>query len=172
MNKKILSTALLASLCIGAFAQTPPERPASGPAPAARGPAYEVALELARVAVQNCAARNQRIAISVLDSAGVVRVLLASDGASARGVQSSTGKALTALHFKANSGAIGEQAKTDKALADQVAANSAFNARAGGVPIRVGDELIGAVGVGGARGSDVDEACAVAGLQAVQSRLQ
>jgi uncharacterized protein GlcG (DUF336 family) len=40
------------------------------------------------------------------------------------------------------------------------------------VLIKVGDEIIGAIGVGGARGSNVDEECAVAGLQVVQSRLK
>jgi uncharacterized protein GlcG (DUF336 family) len=35
----------------------------------------------------------------------------------------------------------------------------------------VGGTLIGAIGVGGARGSDKDEACAVAGLDKVRSRL-
>ena len=44
-------------------------------------------------------------------------------------------------------------------------------ARAGAVPVRMGHTLIGAIGVGGARGSDKDEACAVAGLDKVRSRL-
>jgi uncharacterized protein GlcG (DUF336 family) len=102
----------------------------------------------------------------------VVKVLLSSDGASARGGQSGNAKALTALEFKAASSVLQEQVKTDKALADKIAADTKFNARAGAVLIKVGDDVIGAIGVGGARGSDVDEACAVAGLQVVQARLK
>jgi uncharacterized protein GlcG (DUF336 family) len=98
--------------------------------------------------------------------------LLATDGASPRGVASSTNKALTALNFKTATSQLSEQIKTDKTLADAIAANTSFNSRAGGVLIKVGDEIIGAIGVGGARGSEVDEACALAGLEKVQSRLK
>ncbi len=41
----------------------------------------------------------------------------------------------------------------------------------GGLPIRAGGSLIGAVGVSGAPGGDKDETCATAGLKAVQERL-
>jgi len=141
------------------------------PVPAARGPALALALEAASIAIQTCATKDQKIGVAVLDSAGVVKVLLASDGASPRGVSSGNAKALTALQFKAPTSVLQEQVKTDKTLADKVAADAKFNARAGAVLIKIGNEIIGAIGVGGARGSDVDEACAVAGLQVVQSRL-
>ena len=41
--------------------------------------------------------------------------------------------------------------KTDKTLADKVAANPSYLARAGAVLIKVNDEIIGVIGVGGAR---------------------
>lgn len=137
--------------------------------PAAKGPALELAAEAARKAIETCAADGgQKIGVSVVDSTGVLKVLLAADGTSPRGVSSSTAKALTALNFKTNTSQLFEQIKTDKALADNIAANTALNARPGGVLIRVGDEIIGAIGVGGGR---TDEPCAVAGIQTVQSRL-
>jgi uncharacterized protein GlcG (DUF336 family) len=175
----LLTAGLIAS---SAFAQNNPAAAAvpvstaasAPPPPPARGPALEEALEAARVAIRVCSERNpvQRIGVTVVDSAGVVKVTLASDGASARGVASSNNKAVTALQFKTATSQLGEQIKTDKPLADKVAANPNFNARAGGILVKVGEDVIGAIGVGGARGSEVDEACAVAGLQAVQSRLK
>ncbi|MDB5756604.1 MAG: heme-binding protein, partial [Massilia sp.] len=81
-------------------------------------------------------------------------------------------KATTALSFKTSTKALSEQAKNDTALAERIAANPAFNARAGGVPILADGAIIGAIGVGGARGSDIDDACALAGLAQVQSRLR
>ena len=42
----------------------------------------------------------------------------------------------------------------------------------GGVPIRAGSEVIGAVGVSGAPGGDKDEACANAGIAKVADRLK
>jgi uncharacterized protein GlcG (DUF336 family) len=88
-------------------------------------------------------------------------------------VSSGNNKAFTALQFKVPTSQLQEQAKTDKDLADKLAADPVkLNGRAGAVLIKVGDEVIGAIGVGGARGSNVDEECAVAGLQVVQSRLK
>jgi len=42
----------------------------------------------------------------------------------------------------------------------------------GGVPIKVGNEVIGAVGVGGAPGGHLDEQCAMAGIAKVQDQLK
>ena len=165
---KIFVPAVLLFAALSAFAQAPQ----APPAPPARGPALDLALEAARGAVEACNARQQKVSVSVVDSAGVLKTLLASDGAHARGVASSTAKALTALAFGSATSKLGEQAKTDKALADKLAANPAFNARGGGLTISVAGTVIGAIGVGGARGSDIDEACAQAGLAQVQGRLQ
>lgn len=151
-----------------AVAQTPP----APPPPPARGPAFELALEAARTALDDCSARGHKAAVSVVDSAGVLKVLLAADGAHSRGVNSSTNKAVTALTFGQPTSALGEQIKTNKELADRVAANPGYNARAGGVLLKVGATTIGAIGVGGARGSEIDEACALAGIAKVAARLQ
>lgn len=162
---KQLATCLAMFAAASAMAQTPP-------APPARGPALDLALEAARTAIAACTAKQQKVSVSVVDSAGVLKAVLASDGAHARGVSSSTNKAVTALAFNSATGALGEQAKTNAELAAKIAANPNFNARGGGVTISVGGALIGAIGVGGARGSDIDEACAQAGISQVQSRLQ
>ena len=45
-------------------------------------------------------------------------------------------------------------------------------ASVGGMPIKVGDEVIGGVGVSGAPGGHNDEACAVAGLAKVADQLR
>jgi uncharacterized protein GlcG (DUF336 family) len=42
----------------------------------------------------------------------------------------------------------------------------------GALVIRVGDEAVGAIGVGGAPGGDLDEACAKAGLDKISARLK
>lgn len=182
MRRSLLAFLLGLSASAAVVAQTPQAAPAAAnPAPppaAARGPALEPALAAAQQAITTCLAKEQKIAVSVVDSAGVLKVLLASDGAHARGVTSSTSKAVTALTFKAPTSQLGERAKTDKEFADKIAAGpgtgsgASYNARAGGILVKVGDEVIGAIGVGGARGSEIDEQCAVAGLAAVQARLK
>ena len=42
----------------------------------------------------------------------------------------------------------------------------------GALPIKVGDEVVGAVGVSGAPGGDKDEACAKAGIDKVADQLK
>ncbi len=42
----------------------------------------------------------------------------------------------------------------------------------GGLPIRAGGSLIGAVGVSGAPGGDKDEACAAVAIKAIADRLE
>ena len=169
--RTVFVTLLLAT---PAFAQTASNSsaPATPPPPPARGPSLDAALQAARVAIDTCAAIDQKIAVSVVDSAGVLKVLLAADGASARGVQSSTNKAVTALTFKTATSELGEKVKTDSTLAEQVNANTNFNVRAGGVVLKAGNEIIGAIGVGGARGSEKDEQCALAAIAKVPALLK
>ena len=167
MKKTVFVVATVLSISTAAVAQTT----AVTPPPPARGPSLELAIEAARTAVETCTVKDQKIAVSVVDAAGVPKVVLAADGASARGVQSGANKAATALAFKTATSQLAETIKTDKELADKVAANTNYAARAGGVLIRVNNEIIGAVGVGGARGSEKDEECAIAGIQKIQGRL-
>lgn len=171
-SKAFVLTALMGA-SVAAWAQAP--APAAGgqpAAPPAKGPTLELALEAAQATLADCKAKGHNVGVSVVDSAGVVKVTLAADGASSRGVQSSNNKAVTALTFKQTSAQLGEKIKADTELAAKVAANPAFNARAGGVLLQVNGEIIGAIGVGGARGSENDEACAVTGVNRIQARLK
>lgn len=151
-----------------AAATTAATKPATAPArqPAAPGPASALVLEAAQIAIQTCQNDGgQRIAVSVVDSKGVLKLLLAADGASPRGVSSSTAKALTALKFQQPT----QQIHQDKTLLAQVQQDSSLNGRPGGVLLQVKGEIIGALGIGGGR---TDHACAEAGVAAIQQRLQ
>ena len=150
---------------VGGASQNPPPPPA-------RGPALDLALEAAQAAIEASKAADQKVAVSVINSAGVLKAVLVSDGVGPRAVQNSNFKAQAALAFKESSGELAEQVKVDKALAEKVAANPNYLARAGAVLIKVNDEVVGVIGVGGARGSEKDEQYAIAGLQKVQARLK
>jgi len=163
-----ISIALLSPPLIHA-ADGPPAAPV--PVPAARGPALDLSVEAAQAALAACTSLQQNVAVSVIDSAGILKVVLAADGTSARGVASSNSKAQTALSFRAATSALTEAVKTDQQLSEKIAANPSFNIRAGGVLLFSHGEVIGAIGVGGARGSEKDEACAVAGIAKIQERL-
>jgi uncharacterized protein GlcG (DUF336 family) len=153
------------------FAQTPAgpatTAQASAPVPAARGPSLKAALDAAHAALKTCQALSQKVAVTVVDSSGIVKVVLASDGASSRGVASSTNKAVTALTFNSATSELGAKSATDPELAAKLTANPSFNSHAGGLLVLLDNEVAGAIGVGGAKGSDNDEACAKAGLSKI-----
>jgi uncharacterized protein GlcG (DUF336 family) len=162
-------TAVTAPAPQAAMSAPTPQNP---PPPPARGPALDLAIEAAQAAIEAGKAADQKVAVSVIDSSGVLKAVLVSDGVGPRAVQNSNFKAQAALAFKKTSGELAEQLKADKSFAEQIAANPNSLARAGAILIKVNDEIIGAIGVGGARGADKDEQYAVAGLQRVQSRLK
>ena len=151
----------------GRLAKAPPP-----PAPPARGPALALAVEGAMAAIQACAANGYKVTAVVLDSSGAQRVVLANDGAPGMTAQVGTRKAFTAVTFKTSSGAVGERAKTDKALADRIAADPRLITWAGAQPLMAGSELIGALGVSGAPGGDKDDACTSAGIAKIKDRLK
>jgi uncharacterized protein GlcG (DUF336 family) len=119
--------------------------------------------------VKACHAIDQAVGVTIVDSAGIPKVVIASDGASARGVQSSTNKALTALTFKIATSELAERVKTDTHLQEQIEGNAAYNVRAGGLLLLKGSTVLGAIGVGGAKGSEKDEQCARAALVKLQA---
>jgi uncharacterized protein GlcG (DUF336 family) len=138
------------------------------PVSATRGPALEAALEAARVALDSCKTKGFAVSVSIVDAAGVPKTLLAGDGVAPRGVRSSTNKALTALAFKDSTSRLAIRSQTDKPLAEAIAADSNYTTRAGGLVITVDGEIIGAIGVGGAHPSEVDESCALNGLENIK----
>jgi uncharacterized protein GlcG (DUF336 family) len=129
-----------------------------------------LAVEAAQAAIGSCKTQGYNVSVAIVDRAGDLELLLVGDGAGALTRSLSRRKAYTAAMRRASSGD----------LAKQVAAPGAFNptlydrqlvALAGAVPIKVGDETIGAIGVSGAPGGDKDEACANAGIAKISDRL-
>jgi uncharacterized protein GlcG (DUF336 family) len=171
-NASILFFLASAGAALAQGAPAPAGAPQNPPPPPARGPSLELAIEAAQTALEAAKAGDQKVAVTIIDSAGVTKAIFVSDGTGPRAVQNSNFKAQAALAFKEPSGQLAEEIKTDKELADKIAANPNYLARAGAVLIKVNDEVIGVIGVGGARGSDKDEAYAKAALEKIQPRLK
>jgi uncharacterized protein GlcG (DUF336 family) len=159
-------------------ANGPPPRPLPpeprGPRPpdvVARGPSIELALEAARAIVASC--KGYHVSVSVLDAAGTPKLYYVPDGTAGHHAYTGFRKANTALAFGMPSGQVAAAVKGDPALAAKYAADSAnYVTWAGGVLIRVGNEVIGAIGVSGAEPSEKDEACAIDGLNKIRSKLK
>jgi uncharacterized protein GlcG (DUF336 family) len=147
--------------------------PGTAPESDTRGPTLALAIEAAHAAVGSCAAAGYRIGAAVIDSAGEARALLTADGADGSHVFVAMRKALVALAFRQPSSEAREQILKGNASLARV--TPSMFVEGGAVPIRVGDDVIGAIGVSGAAGAVIgrqDELCATAGLDSIRHRLK
>ncbi|MET0363793.1 MAG: heme-binding protein [Sphingobium sp.] len=165
------SKSLLALLAMLPATVATAQAPQTPPPPAAKGPSMEAAVKAAEVAVQTCKANGYTVAVSVVDSAGVLKALIAGDGARAMAVGSSQRKAVTAIAYGSSSADVEAKAKADPAFAAKVAAEPTQFARAGAQLFVKDGATLGAIGVGGAPGGEKDDACALAAIKAVSATL-
>ena len=107
------------------------------------------------------------LVITLLDARGTVKVTAAQDGTSLMRAEVAHGKAYGALALGLGSRALFQRAQEQPYFIDAV--NTLAQGRMvpvpGGVLIRDGGTLLGAIGISGDT-SDNDEACAVAGIEA------
>lgn len=126
-----------------------------------------MALTIAQTALDQC---GVRVSVAVVDRAGRLRVFLQGDGASPHNLELARRKAYTALTFGRTSAEWAQRTETNlqgqRMLTDVIPLQ-------GGVPIKVGDETIGGVGLSGApMGGTQEEACAKTGIAKVADQLK
>jgi uncharacterized protein GlcG (DUF336 family) len=131
----------------------------------------ELANQIAAASVTACAANGYAVAATVVDRAGTVRAVQRADNAGPHTLAASQQKAFTSASAKNTTLAIMEGAQKNPAAANLVHIPG-YLLLGGGVPVKVGNEVIGAVGVGGAPGGNLDEQCAMAALEKVKDQLK
>ncbi len=131
----------------------------------------ELANQIAAATVASCTAAGYNVAAAVVDRAGSLRALQRADNAGPHTLSSSQAKAYTSASAKNTTLAMMEGAQKNPAGANLVYMPG-FLLLGGGVPIKVGNEVIGAVGVGGAPGGHLDEKCAMDALEKVKDQLK
>jgi uncharacterized protein GlcG (DUF336 family) len=137
-----------------------------------RNMSLDLANQIAAATVAACQANGYAVTAAVVDRAGGLRALHRADNAGPHTLEaSSQAKAYTSASAKNTTLAMMEGAQKNPAAANLVHIPG-FLLLGGGVPIKVGNEVIGAVGVGGAPGGHLDEQCAVAALDKVKDLLK
>ena len=131
----------------------------------------ELANQIAGATVAACTANGYAVTATVVDRAGTVRAVQRADNAGPHTVGAAQEKAFTSASAKNTTLAMMEGAQKNPAAANLVYIPG-FLLVGGGVPIKVGNEVIGAVGVGGAPGGHLDEQCAMAGIDKVKELLK
>jgi uncharacterized protein GlcG (DUF336 family) len=126
-----------------------------------------LAEKAAAVAVEKCAKDGYKVTAAVVDKAGVLRAQLRGDGAGPHTVDSSRKKAYTAGSTGRATSELAELMVKAPHLHSLGKMNENILMLGGGLPVQFGNEVVGGIGVGGAPGTHLDDACAQAGLDAI-----
>ncbi len=131
----------------------------------------ELANQIASASVAACMSNGYAVTATVVDRAGGVRAVQRADNAGPHTLAASLQKAYTAVSAKNNTQAMMEGAQKTPGAANLVHIPG-FLLLGGGVPVKVGNEVIGAVGIGGAPGGHLDDQCANMALDKVKELLK
>jgi len=129
-----------------------------------------MATTIALTAIDTCKASGYNVSVHVLGRNGETIVALRNEKAGTNTFELSMKKAYTARTFRQPSGRFAENVGQNPVAPQLMLAN--IVAARGALPIVIGDQTIGAVGVSGAPGGDKDEACAQAGIDKVAADLK
>ena len=128
------------------------------------------ALSIATTAADLCKSQGYTVSVTVVGRNGEVILQMRGDNAPPHTVENSFRKAYSARTFRVPSGELVQRVK-DNPTAPFVHLSNVVAAQ-GALPIKVGDDVIGAVGVSGAPGGEKDEVCAKAGIDKVADTLK
>jgi uncharacterized protein GlcG (DUF336 family) len=129
-----------------------------------------LAVEAAQAAIADCKAKGYNVTAVVADRDGKAMVTIVGDGARYLTTSVTRRKAYTAALWKMSTGEFAKRFPTPTGFNPMVYDRRLAGGQ-GAVPIKVGDDTIGAIAAAGAPGGDKDEACAVAGLDKIKDRL-
>jgi uncharacterized protein GlcG (DUF336 family) len=128
-----------------------------------------IAKTIAETAIADCKAKGYAVSAVVVDRAGDTLVAMRGDNASPHTMENARRKAYTARTFRMSTQQFIEDMKTRPVRREQTTLPGVI-AINGGVPIKVGDDTIGGIGLSGSPG--VDEECVNAGIEKVKQYLK
>jgi len=131
---------------------------------------YDIALTIAKGAVEACAAKGYPESAVVVDRDGETIVSIRGDNAAPHTVENARRKAYTAMSFRTPTSEYAKRFADNNPVVRQQVTLPNVIAIPGGLPIKVGDEVVGGIGASGSPG--VDEPCVQAGLDKVADQLK
>ena len=130
----------------------------------------DAAVVIATTAMADCKAKGWPVSVAVVGRAGELIVHLRGDGTGPHTMDNSFRKAYTARTSRAPSGEMAKRLKDNPQLSLVTLPNMV--AAQGALPIKIGNEVVGAAGASGAPGGEKDEACIQTGLDKVKDQLK
>lgn len=148
------------------------DKPAGAPAkPAVALDTKDISLdqahEILAAAVAKAVETKTKMDIAVVDAGGNLKAFVRMDGAWLGSIDIAIKKAKTARYFDFNTGDIGKLSQPGGPLYQIEVSNGGLITFPGGVPIKVGDTVIGAIGVSGSTVEN-DHAVASAGAAVIK----
>jgi len=129
-----------------------------------------MSMTIAQVAIDTCKTNGYRVSVSIVGRAGELLLQVRGDNTGPHTMENSFRKAYTSRTFRGPSSDLVKRLKDDPNLPLIWLTNVV--AAQGALPIKVGDDVLGAVGVSGAPGGEKDEVCAKAGIDKVADQLK
>jgi uncharacterized protein GlcG (DUF336 family) len=130
----------------------------------------EIAVAIATTTIATCKANGYAVSATVVGRNGEIIAQVRGDNTGPHTTENSFRKAYTSRTFRTPTGAFAERVKASPTMSAVHLSNIA--AAQGALPIRLGDEVIGAAGASGAPGGEKDEACVKAALDKVADQLK
>jgi uncharacterized protein GlcG (DUF336 family) len=129
-----------------------------------------LAIDAVTAAVADCTAKGYSVTAAVVDRSGLLRALHRADNASPHTIDTARRKAYTSLAIRAGTTQIAQNVR-DNPVAAHLGQITDVILLGGGMPIRVGNDVIGAIGVGGTPSGLIDDQCAEAGIARIKDQL-
>ena len=129
-----------------------------------------MAITIAQTTIEVCKTNGYSVSATVVGRNGEILVQVRGDNTGPHTIENSFRKAYTARTFRSPSGALVDRVKAEPTLGLIHLTNVIANQ--GALPIKVGEDVIGAVGASGAPGGEKDEACVKAGIDKVADQLK
>jgi len=129
-----------------------------------------MAMTMAETAIATCKTNGYAVSANVVGRNGEVIVAMRGDNTGPHTLENSMKKAYTARAQRRSPGDFGDSIK-DNFTAGALHLTNITSAR-GALPIKIGEETIGAIGVSGAPGGEKDEVCSKAGIDKVADQLK
>ena len=130
----------------------------------------KLAADMAAAAVADCSSKGYNTVAVVVDRSGNVKALLRADNARPHAIDIATRKAHTAAMVGYPTALLAENIQKGVTPAS-ITNTPHFTSLLGGFPIKVGNEVVGGIGVSGAPGGPLDAACVETAFKQVQARL-
>jgi uncharacterized protein GlcG (DUF336 family) len=164
-----MSVRLLAGFALGATIPLALALPASAQLIERKDLSFAMAKTIAEEAIAECSRRGYATSAVVVDRGGDTMVAMRADNAGPHTMENARRKAYTARTFRMTTEEFVKEMATRPVRREQTTLPNVI-AIGGGVPLKVGNDVIGGVGLSGSPG--VDEPCVQAGIDKVKDQMK